>query len=192
MRHHPHTNISRVPTHRRAVVALIASLVCAPAVRAQERVDVATIERIKSEEMNRSQVMDIMSWLSDVYGPRLTWSPNALRARDWTMGQLNAWGLANVHEEPWNTPVGLGWENQRFSLNATSPVPFIVQAVPQAWSASTKGTVSGPARMIHAGCSDELRAQYAGQLKNAFVMMTPPPRCVPDPPEIMPPLAFCQ
>ena len=47
---------------------------------AQEKVDVATIERIKAEAMNHSQVMDIMSWLSDVYGPRLTWSPNATLA----------------------------------------------------------------------------------------------------------------
>ena len=48
---------------------------------AQEKVDVATIERIKAEEKDHSQVMDIMSWLSDVYGPRLTWSPNATRAK---------------------------------------------------------------------------------------------------------------
>ena len=160
---------------RAAVLAvLLAAATPATPLRAQERVDVATIERIKSEEMNRSQVMDIMSWLSDVYGPRLTWSPNAARARDWTMGQMKSWGLSNVHEEKWDTPAGLGWENQRFSLNATAPVPFIVQAVPQAWSAGTKGTVSGPAVLLRAGCSDELRAQSSGKLKNAFVMVTPP------------------
>ena len=47
---------------------------------AQEKVDAATIEKIRSEETNHSQVMELMSWLSDVYGPRLTWSPNATRA----------------------------------------------------------------------------------------------------------------
>src|SRR5450631_354868 len=65
---------------------------------AQEKVDVATIEKIKAEEMNHSQVMEIMSWLSDVYGPRLTWSPNATRARDWAIGEMKTWGLANVHD----------------------------------------------------------------------------------------------
>ena len=80
----------------------------ARAVSAQEKVDVATIERIKAEEMNHSQVMDIMSWLSDVYGPRLTWSPNATRAKEWAMGQMSSWGLANVHAETWDTPAGLG------------------------------------------------------------------------------------
>ena len=164
-----------LPFRRLTRTALVAAMLCrVTPLLAQERVEVAAIERIKSEEMNHSQVMDIMSWLSDVYGPRLTWSPNAERARDWAMSRMKSWGLDNVHEETWNTPAGLGWENQRFSFNATTPVPFIVQAVPQAWSASTKGTAAGPALMLRAGCSDELRAQYAGKLRNAFVMITPP------------------
>ncbi len=149
------------------------SLVATPGV-AQEKVDVATVEKIKAEEMSRSKVMDIMSWLSDVYGPRLTWSPNASRAGEWAMGEMKSWGLANVHEEKWDTPAGLGWENERFSLMAITPAPFIVQAVPQAWSTSTKGTVSGPAVRVTAGCSDELRELYAGKLRNAFIMTTPP------------------
>ena len=154
-----------------AVITLSATL--ASSAFSQEKVDVATIERIKAEAMNNSKVMETMSWLSDVYGPRLTWSPNIIKARDWTLGQMKSWGLSNVHEEKWDTPAGLGWENERFAFNATSPVAFIVQAVPQAWSASTKGTVAGPAMMVTAGCSDELKAKYAGKLKNAFVMTTP-------------------
>ena len=153
---------------------LVLALASATPLPAQEKVDVATIEQIKAEEMSRSQVMDIMSWLSDVYGPRLTWSPNASRAKDWTMSEMRKWGLSNVHEEKWDTPAGLGWENQRFSFVATSHVSFIVDAVPQAWSASTNGTVSGAAVMIQAGCSDELREVYAGKLQNVFVMIAPP------------------
>ena len=141
---------------------------------AQEKVDVATIEKIKAEEMNHSQVMDIMSWLSDVYGPRLTWSPNATRAKDWALGQMTSWGLANVHAETWDTPAGLGWQSERFSMMALTPAPFIVQAVPQAWSASTKGTVTGPATRITAANLDELKKNYGGKLKNAFIMLAPP------------------
>ena len=162
--------------YRQASAALAAAvLVCsAPVARAQEKVDVATIERIKTEEMQHSQVMEIMSWLSDVYGPRLTWSPNIMRARDWAIGQMKSWGLANVHEEKWDNPPGLGWENERFSLMATSPMPFIVAAVPQAWSASTNGTVTGQAVLIQAGCSDEMQEKYTGKVKNAFVLTSPP------------------
>ena len=122
--------------------------------------------------MTKSQVMDIMSWLSDVYGPRLTWSPNVKKAGTWAMAQMKSWGLSNVHEEAWTVPNGLGWENERFSFMATSPVPFIINAVPQAWSASTVGAVSGPAVLIHAGCTDELKANYAGKLRGAFILPT--------------------
>jgi hypothetical protein len=151
---------------------LAPALVCP--LPAQEPIDRATIDRIKSEETNHSQIMDLMSWLSDVYGPRLTWSPNLSRAADWAMREMGTWGLTNVHEERWDNPPGLGWENERFSLMATSPVPFIVEAVPQAWSPSSKGTVTGPAVLVEAGCSDELRAEYAGKLKGAFVLPAPP------------------
>ncbi|MEP6765528.1 MAG: hypothetical protein ABJB66_14530, partial [Gemmatimonadaceae bacterium] len=158
---------------RRMLFAGLGTFALATPLAAQEKVDAATIERIKAEAMNNSKVMETMSWLSDVYGPRLTWSPNIMKARDWTMSQMKSWGLSNVHEEKWDTPVGLGWENEKFAMNASTPVPFIVQAVPQAWSGSTKGVVSGPAMMVTAGCSDELKAKYAGKLKNAFVMTTP-------------------
>ena len=162
---------------RRTASLLLGVCAATVAVRttgAQERVDVATIERIKAEEMNNSQVMEIMSWLSDVYGPRLTWSPNIIRARDWAMGEMTKWGLANVHAETWDTPAGLGWQNQKFSFMATSPVPFIVEAVPQAWSGSTNGTATGKAMLVEAGCFDELKEKYAGKLKGAFIMTMPP------------------
>jgi carboxypeptidase Q len=152
----------------RLLYSLALALLFSVPLRAQEKVDAATGERIKSEDMNHSQVMDLMSWMSDVYGPRLTWSPNLIRAGDWAMSQLKSWGLANVHEETWDTPVGLGWQNDRFAMMATAPVPFIVAAVPQAWSGSTNGTVTAPAMLIQVGCFDELKQQYAGKLKNAF------------------------
>ncbi len=145
--------------------------VAAP-LRAQEKVDAATFEKIKSEAMDRSQVMDIMSWLTDVYGPRLTWSPNLTKAGNWAATTMKGWGLANVHREPWSTPAGLGWASERFSFQAVSPNPFIIQAVPRAWSASTKGRAIGAAMIVEAACVTELQQKYAGKLKHAFVMAT--------------------
>jgi carboxypeptidase Q len=171
-----HLSLHSTARHRaRAAAACLAAVVAlAGALPAQEQPDNATVERIKAEEMNHSQIMDIMSWLSDVYGPRLTWSPNLIRAGNWAMSEMKQWGLTNVHEETWDAPRGLGWQNERFSLMAKTPIPFIVEAVPQAWSASTNGTVTGPAMMVTAGCSDELEANYAGKLRNAFILTTPP------------------
>ncbi len=155
-----------------SLLLLMGAVATAPLV-AQEKVDVATIERIKTEALEHSQVMDIMSWLTDVYGPRLSWSPNATKAAHWTVAQLQNWGVSNAHLEPWSTPLGIGWENQRFSFQAVSPNPFIIHAAPRAWSVGTPGRVTGPALRVEAGCLAELQQNYNGRLSHAFVMLTP-------------------
>ena len=42
--------------------------------------------------------MDHISWLTDVYGPRLTGSPAMQQASDWAMKKITEWGLSNVHQ----------------------------------------------------------------------------------------------
>ena len=54
------------------------------------------IARIRDEGMNRSQVMQTLSYLSDVIGPRLTASPGMKRSNEWTRDQLTKWGLQNA------------------------------------------------------------------------------------------------
>ena len=46
--------------------------------------------------LNRSQVMETLSYLTDVIGPRLTGSPNLKHANEWTRDKLTAWGLTNA------------------------------------------------------------------------------------------------
>ena len=99
---------------------------------AQERVDTATIARIMAESTERSQVMDIMSWLTDVHGPRLTGSPIARAAADWTMESLERWGVENVHLDWWG-PFGQGWVVDNFSAMMTTPHPFQLIAYPYWW-----------------------------------------------------------
>ena len=70
---------------------------------AQEPVDTASIEKIKAIGLNpeSSKVMEIASYLTDVYGPRLTGSANIKRAADWSVERMKEWGLANAALEPW-------------------------------------------------------------------------------------------
>ena len=42
--------------------------------------------------LERSQVMDLVGWLSDVYGPRVTGTPAIEEAREWAADRLRAWG----------------------------------------------------------------------------------------------------
>src|SRR2546427_7421932 len=79
----------------------------------QEKVDLDAIYRIKDEGLNRSQVMDTLSYLTDVYGARLTGSPQIKAAAEWTKKKLTEWELANVNLELWG-PFGRGWANEKF------------------------------------------------------------------------------
>src|ERR1700687_1579527 len=58
-----------------------------------EGIDLATINRIKDEELRHSQIMETLGYLADVFGPRLTGSPNIKTAQEWTRNKLTQWGL---------------------------------------------------------------------------------------------------
>ena len=78
---------------RRAILVLVLATSAAVFTGAQtDTLDYAMLGRIRDEGLTRSQVMDHISWLSDVYGPRLTGSPGIQQAGEWAMKTLNGWG----------------------------------------------------------------------------------------------------
>ena len=84
--------VDRIQTRegmRRAILTTLLAASAATFVVAQsEKLDYAMLGRIRDEGLNRSQVMDHVSWLSDVYGPRLTGSPGIQQASEWTMKKI--------------------------------------------------------------------------------------------------------
>src|SRR6185437_4304470 len=130
--------------NRRAVaLALIATLLCLP-LFAQSQSDKDLLERIRKEERDNSQIMKTMHMFTDVYGPRLTGSPNHKAAAEWAVKQMTAWGLENAHLEPWDFKHP-GWLNERLTAHLISPVkdPLVCEVL--AWTPSTKGTVQAGA-----------------------------------------------
>src|SRR5579871_6763998 len=100
-------------TRRTFALPLVVAALVAP-LAAQfpgDKVDLDAIYRIKDEGLQRSKVMEIESYLTDVYGPRLANSPEIREAGEWAMKTMKEWGLANVHEETWH--FGRGWHNER-------------------------------------------------------------------------------
>src|SRR3954454_20431326 len=85
-----------------------------------EHVDETVVAAIKLEGFQNSQVMDTLSWLSDVYGPRLTGSDNLQRAAEWARDRMKTWGLANSALEPYGMSFR-GWTLERFSLDMIEP-----------------------------------------------------------------------
>jgi carboxypeptidase Q len=139
----------------------------------QEKIDTAMVSRIKDEGFNRSQVMSILSMLTDVHGPRLTNSPNYKKAAEYAKSTLESWGVENVHFDTWDEEFGRGWELKKFSLQALSPVYFPVIAYPKAWSPGVKGTVQGEAVYFDIKKEEDIE-KYKGKLKGKIVLFTPP------------------
>jgi hypothetical protein len=110
----------------------------------QQPADDPMIAKIKDEGMNRSQVMQTLSYLTDVIGPRLTASPGMKRSNEWTRDTLTKWGLQNAHLESWG-PFGRGWSLKRFSAQVVSPQDIPLIAYPKAWSPSVKVVAEMPA-----------------------------------------------
>ncbi len=128
------------------------------------------IQKIRDEGMNKdkSQVMNTLSYLTNVIGPRLTNSPNMKRANDWTRDTMTKWGMKNAHLESWG-PFGRGWQLDNFSAQVNAPMPFPLIAYPKAWSPSTKGAVTGDVVLLKIETEADL-AKYKGQLKGKIVL----------------------
>lgn len=136
----------------------------------------AVIDRIRDEGMNKSQVMQTLSYLTDVIGGRLTNSPNMKRANEWTRDTMAKWGMQNARLEAWG-PFGRGWSLKGFSAQVVEPQVFPVIAYPKAWSPSTKGVVT--AEVVHFTAKTEADLEkYRGKLAGKIVLVTPDMRDV--------------
>ncbi|MGH9710376.1 MAG: M20/M25/M40 family metallo-hydrolase, partial [Candidatus Acidiferrales bacterium] len=110
--------------------------------------------QIRAEETNNSKIMWIIHEVADVYGPRVTGTPNLKAADDWAVRTMTSWGLVNAHLEPWTfqppsaaTPVP-GWENMELSAEAVAPFHGQLMVEPLAWTPSTHGTVTAKVVML--------------------------------------------
>src|SRR5215471_14044697 len=121
----------------RLVVSALLALPVAAQLQ-QERVDMPAMAKIRDEGLQRSKVMEIASYLTDVFGPRLTNSPNIKAAAQWTSKKMTEWGLTHVALEPWG-PFGRGWSNERMYAAMVKPYPLPLIAYARAWTPSTKG-----------------------------------------------------
>ena len=137
-----------------------------------EKFDQAAIDKIKDEGMKRSQVMDTLSFLTDVPGSRLTGSPGIKAAQEWAKKKLADWGLQNAHLEAWG-PFGRGWSLEGFSASLLKPNYAPLIAYPKAWSPSTSGVLRAQPVYFEAKTEADLD-KYKGKLKGAIVLLSEP------------------
>jgi carboxypeptidase Q len=154
---------------RRSISFLILFVIIfARAVPAQEPVDQQMISKFKMEGFQNSKVMETVSYLTDVYGPRLSGSPNLKAASEWSRDRLAEWGLANAHLEPWGT-FGRGWSVKKISVEMVAPQYMPIIAYPKAWTPSTSSPVRGKPMVVDVKTKEDFN-KYRGKLRGAIVM----------------------
>jgi carboxypeptidase Q len=149
---------------------------------AQERIDYEAIAKIRKEGRANSQIMKTLHMLTDVYGPRLTGSPNHKAAAEWVVKTTTNWGLVNAHLEPWDFGHP-GWLNERFVGYITAPVKDSLVGEALAWTPGTTGTTPGTTGTIPGSRARPARRPAVptqGPVKARAVRIEPP-QCVTPP-----------
>jgi hypothetical protein len=156
-----------------AMLVITLTLKC----NAQEKVDLETISKIRYEGFHNSKIMEIASGLMDQIGARLTGSPNAKKANEWTRDKLKEFGLVNSHLEEWG-PFGRGWANEYVNVRMVSPdtAPFIAYA--KAWTPGTNGVVRGSVVRVNIRTPQDM-AKYKGKLAGKIVLFGDDPEVKP-------------
>jgi carboxypeptidase Q len=152
-----------------------------------KELDLKVVSRIKDQAFNHSQVMDYVSYLSDVNGARLAGSPQYQQAANWSVETFKKMGLTDVNLENFGV-IGRSWVWSSISVNMLTPQKTSLLAVPLAWSAGTPGNITASA--IYAPLWPDVnnpdqqdllklaerietyKGQYKGLLKDKVVLLT--------------------
>ncbi len=182
------------PNNFRAFVsAFVLLAILLPGTSFTQQADI--YDRIREEGTKNSQVMKTLQVLTDVYGPRLTGSPQMKAAGEWAAAEMTRWGMQNAAQDPWDFGRP-GWSSERAYGFITSPVQDSLVFEVLAWTPSTNGAVKGkginfllPNRPTQAELTayfDSIRSQVRGSIvfmgnpANVPVNLNPPPKRTPD------------
>jgi hypothetical protein len=151
---------------------LFASSLHGGAPQPQEKIDAEAVQRIRTEALEHSHVTELAATLTDVYGPRLTGSPNLKNAENWAADTLRGWGIDDARLEPWG-PFGRGWSLTAVEASMIAPEFAPLIAYPKAWSAGTNGPVRADLVYLDAASEADLE-KFRGKLKGKIVLFAPP------------------
>jgi len=131
--------------------------------------DDALVARMIEEGTRHSHVDADLQYLLDVIGPRLTGSPGAQRANEWTQQKFREYGIDRAELEPWK--FGVTWTRGPMTLRMLAPQQRELLGVSWAWSVGTNGPLAGDVVYMDARTEDEFNRRFRGKLGGAWVMM---------------------
>lgn len=133
-------------------------------------VDEAAVAFFLDEGLQRSQVMEHLSWICDVHGPRVTGSPNLRKAQAWAKQEFGRMGLQNARTEAWG-PFGRGWRCDHAAMQVVGDNPWPVLAYAKVWSPSLPGRIE--ADVVHVAAMSK-EALEAADLTGKLVLLEAP------------------
>ncbi|HEY0873426.1 MAG TPA: M20/M25/M40 family metallo-hydrolase [Vicinamibacterales bacterium] len=127
-------------------------------------------QQIKTEALERSQVMQYFDHLVLGIGPRLTGSPQHKAAADWSRETLASIGLEHARLEPFE--FGRGWVLDGLTVEMIEPYFLPLIGYAEGWSAPTNGEIVG-APVLVGGKSEAEVTAMKDRLAGAIVLSQP-------------------
>jgi hypothetical protein len=106
-----------------------------------EKIEAVINTKIRAEANKNSNIMRTIHYLTDIYSPRMTGTPNLKAAQIWVKSELEKIGLENARFENWDFGFP-GWQNEKLSARAVAPFKDSLVAEAMAWTPSTKGIIT--------------------------------------------------
>ena len=140
--------------------------------------DDPALRRIWAMGMDSSQTWRLAQALMDSIGPRLTGAPAKLAGNNCLVSQYGNWGIAARNEQYGTWP---SWQRGITHVDLIAPRVRTLEATLLAWSAGTKGAVTGPVIVMPELADTAALAVWAGNAKGKFVAISfAEPTCRPD------------
>jgi len=126
-------------------------------------------QRITGSILVGGKSMDTLQALTDTYGARLTGSSSYTHAAEWAADNFRAFGIKDVHLEPFSMPNG--WERGPASARMIAPSEHALHVASYGWFPPTPaGGVRAQMVLIHDLAPDAIKAQ-ASNLKGKIVLL---------------------
>ncbi|MCK5568884.1 MAG: hypothetical protein KAJ15_04150, partial [Spirochaetes bacterium] len=164
-----------------SIISVCVLVIVISSALAQEEVDYVMVDKMREEGFARSQAMDLVWYMSDVFGPRGGNSPSYNQAAQWAKKRFEEFGAENVKLDPY-AEIGMPWECTFNSVHMLTPqyMPLIAYAVSH--TRGTNGKVRDNAVYVNTReiFSEADLEEYKGKLRGKIVLTMPGPKLKPD------------
>jgi hypothetical protein len=147
----------------------------AAAQSAAETLDLDAIARIRDEGFHHSHIMEYASGLFDGIGPRLTGSPDFVKATEWSLDQLRRMGASDPHLEGWGE-FGMGWQQIGTSAQMIAPGTATILAQATPWSPATPAEVTADVIAVPKLTEEKDFEKWKGKLAGKIILYGDAPK----------------